>query len=159
MPSERYQNPDAGTPECNTNGNTRSGRIAPRALTTKGPALLVCPRGLSMADVARRLLRGQVGAMVLAYSDEPSAASKSVTFMSEVIGVSGIATVGLLGVVASFLNLQKTTKVGVARSRRESLLSAIRLHGPRADAPRAVTASAAGVARGAIPVAGVLPRW
>lgn len=49
--------------------------------------------------------------MLLAYSDEAATAAKSVTFMSELIGVGGIATVGLFGVLASVLNLQKTPEV------------------------------------------------
>lgn len=49
--------------------------------------------------------------LLLAYSDEAETSRKSVTFMSELIGVGGVATVGLFGVLASALNLQKSPQV------------------------------------------------
>ncbi|CAN0015432.1 unnamed protein product, partial [Hapterophycus canaliculatus] len=49
--------------------------------------------------------------LLLAYSDEATAAAKSVTAMEQIIGLAGVGTVGLFGVLASALKLPKTAKV------------------------------------------------
>lgn len=49
--------------------------------------------------------------LLLAYSDEATAAAKSVSGMEQMIGIAGVGTVGLFGVLASALKLPEAGKV------------------------------------------------
>ncbi|CAM9107152.1 unnamed protein product [Pylaiella littoralis] len=66
--------------------------------------------------------------LLLAYSDEATAAAKSVTAMEQMIGIAGVGTVGLFGLLASVLNLPQTAKIELTEEEQDAVTDATLLY-------------------------------
>ncbi|CAM9980937.1 unnamed protein product [Scytosiphon promiscuus] len=80
---------------------------------------MVMPDGMDISAGAQ---------LLLAYSDEATAAAKSVTAMEQIIGLAGIGTVGLFGVLASALKLPKTAKIELTEEEQDAVTTATSLY-------------------------------
>ncbi|CAN0264210.1 unnamed protein product, partial [Ectocarpus sp. 6 AP-2014] len=59
--------------------------------------------------------------LLLAYSDEATAAAKSVSGMEQMIGIAGVGTVGLFGVLASALKLPEAGKIELTEAEQDAV--------------------------------------
>ncbi|CBJ25778.1 hypothetical protein Esi_0008_0251 [Ectocarpus siliculosus] len=63
--------------------------------------------------------------LLLAYSDEATAAAKSVSGMEQMIGIAGVGTVGLFGVLASALKLPEAGKIELTEAEQDVVTAGI----------------------------------